>query len=290
MTEEKNEAETADVVSDDQLLDNALAELGVLEKPEPAEVKEETKQEANPESGEVVDAVPAEAEQKEEKPKGEQKLVDRIGKLTRQKYDLKAENERLQQELERYKQKEGEKPIRGSFPDDATFERALLKHELMQENAKERLLRDQEELGRKQAEEWEHSVREQVSDFDAFAKDYTSYYDHISKREPELVRVATSSAIAPKILEAVINEVYKKPQNLERWNSMSGELKRYELATLERELLNRQYTPQEPAPAAPRSNAPQVVAPEKKSLKQQGQIAATDDELVQLAMQGKLNG
>jgi hypothetical protein len=284
MTEQNSEA-TLEVVNDDQLIDNAMNGLDLDAAPKvPAEELKEAEKPADQGTGDEGEAVPSTDEQKDiEQPKVEKdKKLERIGRLTRQKYDLQAENERLRLALEKYQQKEGEKPIRGSFPDDATFDRATLKHELQQEMARETLEREHKELQRKQAESWESSVREQVADFDAFAKEYQANYTQL-QREHELVEVATTSAIAPKVLEVFMNAVLKVPENKARWDAMSSTTKRMQLAQLETELLNGPKSEAQPAVAA-RSNAPQVVAPEKKSLKQQGQAPATDDELVLRAM------
>ena len=242
--------------TDTQLVSQAKQEL--FGTPKAEQPKEEPKVEA--EQGVEGEAVP-----EGETPKAEKEVVRKdpkeqaIGKLVRKNHALKDKNDALLKRIAELEKLKAEKPTPEKFPDPAKLQEETIVHRVKTEQEEFAINAEKSNLDQQEAVEFQELVKEQVKDFDRFAKNYQQTRDYIRQNEPALFAVATSSKIGPKILEAVYDHIYADPQKLSQWQMMSEDAKKAELVGLERSLIMQTIAP------PTRSNAPKPVAPERVS-------------------------
>ena len=206
------------------------------------------------------------------KPARNPKDVRSISKLTAQKYQLKSEVDRLNAEIAELRKLQGNAPKAEDFADPQDFQQAKIEHNLEVKQASRTLDAQSKAIQQKQAEEWTSRCQELTKDFSKFSNDYSQNIDWISQNEPELLEMAASSTIGPRILEQAFNELFANKEMYANWNARSPQGKRDVLARLESNLMREfnstapadQHSVQEPTQQA-KSSAPAPITPERKS-------------------------
>jgi hypothetical protein len=243
------------------------------------EVAEENKAPENLEQNQPEDKK-TEAEPKP-KPSKEQQ---RIGQLTRVNANLKQRLTELEKAVKAFEERKA--PKSEDYTSTHEFDKAQMMHEIRQGMEAERIEAQKREIAEATAREWTDKVREQVSDYDSFAREYTQLLPTFQQSEQELLQIASESAVGPKLLEAVIEKVYKNPTAKQLWDGMSSRAKVAELVKVELALIEHTYSqPTQPAQSpsvqpAP-SAAPRSVAPDKVTTNTP--VTKTDRELVEKA-------
>ena len=198
------------------------------------------------------------------------KDVKSISKLTAQKYQLKAEVDRLTMEVEELRKLQGNAPKQEDYEDPQEFQQAKIEHNLEVKQASRTIDAQSKALQQKQAEEWTGRCQELTKDFGKFSRDYSQNIDWLSQNEPELLDIAAHSTIGPRILEEAFNDLFANKATFENWQARSPQGKRDLLAKIEANLMREfdQQSPdlqrQEPKPAPVKSAAPAPIAPDGK--------------------------
>ena len=207
------------VDSQKQAISNAKTEILNRHKPK---VQEQKVEKVVQDSKGEEPVVEVDKTNDEEIPKSNEKLLrarekdkKEISKLTAQKYAFKEEKAKLLAEIESLKKKQANEPVREDFEDDNSFNRAKIRHDIEVDSKIEHINEANVALEEKRHTDWTEKCQMTVKDFDKFAKIYSANRDNLMKTEPELMSVASTHIMGPRLLEEAFSSL-RNPNNFMR--------------------------------------------------------------------------
>ena len=198
------------------------------------------------------------------------KDVRSISKLTAQKYQLRAEVDRLKMEVEELRKLQGNAPKQEDYEDPQEFQQAKIEHNLEVKQASRTIDAQSRALQQRQSEEWTGRCQELTKDFAKFSHNYSQNIDWLKQNEPELLEISAHSTIGPRILEEAFDDLFANKATFENWQARSPQGKRELLARIEANLMREYGQPpqdqQKPnsSPAPAKSAAPAPITPDGK--------------------------
>lgn len=212
--------------------------------------------------------------------KAREKDKKQISKLTAQKYALKEENARLQAEIEKFKQDMAVEPNREDFDDESAYNRAKIRYDMKLENGVEKFQAAEKQMEIKRNAEWTNRCESTVKDIKKFSENYNTYYDWLTKNEPELMSYAGQSIVGPRIIEDAFEDLFVNEETYAVWKGMHPANRKQFLTSIESKIiseLNGSHQPKDKV--VQKSSAPTPIAPEKSSEKVAPKAVSLKDQI-----------